>query len=66
MIDAEQLAEMLKLPKDEPGMVSIVIYKGTVYGVYHRYEDARRFAEQKFGESALMALDVTILRQRVQ
>ena len=52
--------------RDEPGNVNIVVYKGTIYGVYYRYEDAREFAEQKFGRNAMMALDVTILRQKVQ
>lgn len=52
--------------RDEPGTVNIVVYRGTIYGVYYRYEDARTFAHKKFGENALLALDVTILRQKVE
>jgi len=52
--------------RDEPGTVNIVVYKGTIYGVYYRREDARTFAVKKFGETAMMAPDVTILRQKVE
>ena len=67
MLSKAQLKDLSFQPaKDEPGTVNIVIYKGTVYGVYHYYEDARAFAEAKFGESAMMALSVSILRQKVE
>jgi len=62
----DQIAEVLGLPKDEPGTVNIMVYRGTVYGVYDQYEKARQAANQRFGENALLCLDVSILRQKVQ
>ena len=41
--------------------VYIVNYKGTVYGVFSSEELADRYAEMKFGQSAVMSLAVTIL-----
>ncbi len=62
--EADRLWELKN--QDEPGTVNIVVYKGTIYGVYYRYEDARTYAHKKFGENALLSLDVTILRQKVE
>lgn len=69
MMSHEDLGAMSRLgpeSQDEPGTVNIVIYRGTVYGVYARYEDAREFAMFRFGENAVLYLDATILRQKVQ
>lgn len=70
MMSRESIKEMCELSseswQDEPGMVHVVIYRGTVYGVYARYEDAREFAMFRFGKNAVLCLDVTILRQKVQ
>lgn len=63
---AEALREALGLPKDEPGVVNVLIYRGTVYGVFHRYDDAYATGIERFGEGAMAFLDATILRQRVQ
>jgi hypothetical protein len=60
-----QIAELLKLPSDEPGVVNILIYKGTVYGVYARHDDAYAEGVKRFGESAMAFLDGSIVRQKV-
>ena len=46
--------------------VQIVMYRGTVYGVYSTYEKAAAFVEEKFGRSALMCLDVCIYEKEVK
>lgn len=66
MNKSEALAEVLGLPGDEPSMVNVVTYKGTVYGVYNRYDDAYREATEKFGWSALAFCDANITRMKVQ
>lgn len=66
MNKSEALAEVLGLPAEEPGMVNVVTYKGTVYGVYNRYDDAYRVATEKFGWSALAFCDASITRMKVQ
>ena len=66
MNKSEALRAALGLPQDEPGMVNVVSYKGTVYGVYNRYDDAYRVATEKFGWSALAFCDANITRMRVQ
>lgn len=62
----EDLRKALGLPEDEPGVVNVLIYRGTVYGVFHHYDDAYTAAIERFGEGAMAFLDATILRQRVQ
>lgn len=62
----EELRKMLGLPEDEPGVVNVLLYKGTVYGVYHKYDDAYAAGIEKFGESAMAFLDTNIVRQRVE
>lgn len=69
MMSRESIKEMCELSseswQDEPGMVYVVIYRGTVYGVFARYEDARREAVHRFGKNAVLYLDATILHQKV-
>jgi hypothetical protein len=60
-----RIAELLKLPGDERGVVNILIYKGTVYGVYARHNDAYAEGVKRFGESAMAFLDCSIVRQKV-
>lgn len=62
----EALREALGLPKDEPGVVNVLVYKGTVYGVYERYDDAYAAGIEQFGEGAMAFLDVNIVRKRVE
>lgn len=61
-----ELRKVLGLPEDEPGVVNVLVYRGTVYGVYQRYDDAYAAGIEQFGESAMAFLDVSIQRQRVQ
>jgi hypothetical protein len=63
--EKSRIAELLKLPGDEPGVVNILIYKGTVYGVYARYDDAYAEGVKRFGEGAMAFLDCSIVRQKV-
>lgn len=62
----EALRKALGLPEDQPGVVNVLTYKGTVYGVYNRYDDAYAAAIKEFGEGAMAFLDASIQRQRVQ
>ena len=62
----QALRTALGLPEDEPGVVNVLVYRGTVYGVYQRYDDAYAAGIEKFGEGAMAFLDVSIQRQRVQ
>ena len=62
----EELRKMFGLPEDEPGVVNVLLYKGTVYGVYHKHDDAYAAGVKMFGESAMMFLDTNIVRQRVE
>ena len=62
----EELRKALGLPEDQPGVVNVLTYKGTVYGVYHRHEDAYAEGIGMFGAGAMAFLDVRIVRQRVQ
>jgi hypothetical protein len=59
------LKKLLGLPADEPGVVNVLIYKGTVYGVYARYDDAYKEGVKRFGDSAMAFLDCSIVRQKV-
>lgn len=63
---AQALKQALGLPDDEPGVVNVLVYKGTVYGVYHRYDDAHAALIEKFGWGASAFLDATITRQQVK
>ena len=63
---SEELRALFGLPENEPGVVNVLLYKGTVYGVYHKYDDAYAAGIKKFGESAMAFLDTTITRQRVE
>ena len=63
---AEALRRALRLPEDEPGVVNVLVYRGTVYGVYNRYDDAYAAGIQQFGEGAMAFLDVNIVRKRVE
>ena len=62
----EALRKALGLPEDQPGVVNVLCYRGTVYGVYERYDDAYAAAIRQFGEGAMAFLDASIQRQRVQ
>lgn len=62
----EALRKALNLPEDEPGVVHVLTYKGTVYGVYHKHDDAYAAGIKKFGESAMAFLDTYIVRKRVE
>lgn len=62
----EALRKALGLPEDQPGVVNVLTYKGTVYGVYERYDDAYTAAIKQFGQSAMAFLDVSVSRHRVQ
>lgn len=61
-----ELRKILGLPEDEPGVVNVLCYKGTVYGVYQSYDDAYAVAIKKFGEGAVAFLDASIIRKRVE
>ena len=63
---SEELRKMFGLPEDEPGVVNVLTYKGTVYGVYHKHDDAYAAGIRQFGESAMAFLDVNIVRKRVE
>ena len=65
-ISQEDLRRALNLPEDEPGVVHVLTYKGTVYGVYHKHDDAYAAGIKMFGESAMAFLDTNIVRQRVE
>lgn len=62
----EELRRALGLPEDQPGVVNVLVYRGTVYGVYERYDDAYEAAIEKFGESAMAFLDANITRIQVE
>jgi hypothetical protein len=62
----EELRRALGLPEDQPGVVNVLVYRGTVYGVYERYDDAYEAGIKHFGESAMSFLDAHISRQRVE
>jgi hypothetical protein len=62
----EELRRALGLPEDQPGVVNVLVYRGTVYGVYERYDDAYEAGIKQFGESAMSFLDAHISRQRVE
>jgi hypothetical protein len=59
------LRTVLGLPDDEPGVVNVLIYRGTVYGVYARRDDAYSEGVRRFGEGAMAFLDCSIVRQKV-
>lgn len=63
---AEALRQALGLPEDQPGVVNVLVYRGTVYGVYNRYDDAYAAAIRQFGEGAMAFLDANIVRKRVE
>lgn len=62
----EELRKAMGLPEDQPGVVNVLVYRGEVYGVYERYDDAYEAGIQQFGRSAMSLLDVHITRQKVQ
>lgn len=62
----EELRKTLGLPEDQPGVVNVLVYRGTIYGVYERYDDAYEAAIKQFGEGAMSFLDTHISRQQVQ
>ena len=62
----EALREALGLPEDQPGVVNVLVYKGTIYGVYERYDDAYEAGIKQFGEGAMAFLDAHISRQQIQ
>lgn len=63
---AEALRKALGLPEDQPGVVNVLCYRGTVYGVYHKYDDAYAAGIRQFGDAAMAFLDVNIVRKRVE
>ena len=62
----EELRKALGLPEDQPGVVNVLVYRGEVYGVYERYDDAYEAGIKQFGRSAMSLLDAHISRQQVQ
>lgn len=62
----EDLRGVLGLPEDEPGVVNVLCYRGTIYGVYHKHDDAYAAGIRMFGESAFSFLDANIIRKRVE
>lgn len=46
--------------------VFIVIYRGTIYGVFDSRDKAYAFATRKFGINAMMTLDVSLIEEEVQ
>jgi len=62
----EELRRALGLPEDQPGVVNVLVYRGEVYGVFERYDDAHEAGIKQFGRSAMSLLDVHISRQQVQ
>ncbi len=62
----EELRRVLGLPEDQPGVVNVLVYRGTVYGVYERYDDAYEAGIKQFGEGAMAFLEAHITRQQVQ
>jgi len=65
-LSGEALRKALGLPEDQPGVVNVLVYRGTVYGVYERYDDAYQAGVKQFGEGAMSFLDAHISRQQVQ
>ena len=62
----ELLAVPMYRPNDQPDTVQVLLYKGTIWGVFATYDDAYHAAVSYFGDSAIMALDVTILSQKIR
>jgi hypothetical protein len=62
----EDIRRALGLPEDQPGVVNVLTYRGTVYGVYERWDDAYAAGVKQFSEGAFSFLDASISRQRIQ
>lgn len=65
-LSSEALRKALGLPEDQPGVVNVLVYRGTVYGVFERYDDAYQAGVKQFGEGAMSFLDAHISRQQIQ
>lgn len=61
----EELRRALGLPEDQPGIVNVLVYRGEVYGVYERYDDAYEAGIKQFGKGAMTFLDAHISRQQI-
>ena len=70
MWDAKDLEMVKKIiavyGKEYVGVVNVLVYRGEVYGVYERYDDAYEAGIKQFGRSAMSLLEVHITRQQIQ